>query len=92
MRKPLIYIIILSLLVVGCAEERHTHNPQLIVLDSLQRVSPDSAFSMLDKLNTVFLPEDSVYNNLIYNFWKNIYAEICGLEYLELQLLALGHL
>ena len=66
MRKPLIYIIILSLLVVGCAEERHTHNPQLIVLDSLQRVSPDSAFSMLDKLNTVFLPEDSVYNNLIY--------------------------
>ena len=53
-------------MIAGCAEERHTRNPQLIALDSLQRVSPDSAFSMLDKLNAVFLPDDSIYNNLIY--------------------------
>lgn len=50
-------------MIAGCAEERHTRNPQLIALDSLQRVSPDSAFSMLDKLNAVFLPDDSIYNN-----------------------------
>ena len=53
-------------MVAGCADERHTRNPKLIALDSLQRISPDSAFNMLDDFNEVLTPNDSVYNNLIY--------------------------
>ena len=53
-------------MVAGCADERHTRNPKLIALDSLQRISPYSAFNMLDDFNDVLTPNDSVYNNLIY--------------------------
>ena len=38
-------------MVAGCVDERHTRNPKLIALDSLQRISPDSAFNMLDDFN-----------------------------------------